>query len=376
MKIVFFARYLPAEGSTTHMYAVAENLIARGHTVYILSKGPGEDDSAIRLFEKAKLKGIKFVKLPFPLHGKIRLLTRFRQLATYLYAIPFALYQLHKIKPDVIHAHYPVTTYLAAIYRFLTGKKFIVTYHNMKIPQHIFNRKADYVIAISRELERDLVSNYNYKKDEVKLIFNGVKEQDNVVDEQAVRGLKEINKIPKDRLILGFVGSISYRKGIDILIKGIERCKHLKIHLIILGDGNVDRLTNLINDSEVNELVTLIPFRDPNDIYNMIDVLILPSRVEGFPLVPLEAMMMRKPVIRSNIQGAYDQIIEGENGYLFEPENPIQLAKIIERITLNPDVLKVMGEKAYQHANLNFSENMMVDKLLDVYKLTCKTSNH
>jgi len=370
MKIVFLARYLPAEGSTTHMYAVADNLIKRGHSVYIMSRGTDGNDSANLLYEKAKISGTQFVKIPFPLFNKINFFTRFQQLVAYLYSIPFALFQLYKIKPDVIHAHYPVTTYLAAIYRCFTGKKFVVTHHTMRIPKHILNRKGDYVIAISRALETSLNSNYNYKKNAVKLIFNGVRDHKKVLDEKSVIKLKEVNDIPKDRIIFGFVGTINKNKGIDILIKAFERCKDLKIHLIILGNGNMDWLNSLINKNKVRSLITLMPFRDPSDIYNMIDVLILPSRVEGFPLVPLEAMMMKKAVIRSNIEGAQDQIIEGQNGFFFESENCSQLADIIKKITLNPEIIKELGENGYQHAVNNFSEESMIDEMLKVYNLS------
>ena len=132
----------------------------------------------------------------------------------------------------------------------------------------------------------------------------------------------------------------------------------------------MDWLNGLIDENKLRSLITLIPFRDPSDIYNMIDVLILPSRVEGFPLVPLEAMMMKKSVIRSNIEGAQDQIIEGKNGFLFESENSSQLADIIKKITLNPEILKELGKNAYQRAINNFSEESMVDELVKVYNLT------
>ncbi|EPR70709.1 Glycosyl transferase, group 1 [Winogradskyella psychrotolerans RS-3] len=370
MIIVYLARYLPAEGSTTHMYSVAENLIRRGHSVYILSGGHGGHPSAITLFEKTKRNGVKFIKLPFPIYNKINFRTRLYQLVSYLFSIPFGLYYLYKLKPDVIHAHYPVTTYLAAIYKFITGKQFIVTHHNMNIPKHIFNRKGDYAIAISRELEINLVSDYNYKKSEVKLIFNGVKDHKYALDKDGILNLKRINNIPIDRVIIGFVGTIGHRKGVDILIEAINRCKHLKIHAIILGNGNIDWLNQCLKEYQINHLVTLIPFRDPREIYTMIDMLILPSRVEGFPLVPLEAMVMKKPVIRSNIEGANDQIIDGENGFLFESENIAQLAAIITTIALDPKSLTVLGENAYKHVVNHFSEDVMVDKMLEVYNLT------
>ena len=370
MKIVFLARYLPAEGSTTHMYAVAKNLIERGHKVYIFSRGPGNDPSAISIFKQAKLDGIQFVKLPFPLFDKINIFTRSQQLASYIVVTPVTLFQLFKLKPDVVHAHYPVTTYLAALYRSVTRKKFIVTHHITGIPKHIFNRKADYVIAISRELEEDLISSYKYNKDQVKLIFNGVRDHKIIQETNGNLNPRDAYGIPQDTVLFGFVGSISHRKGLDIIIKAFGHSKHLKIHLIILGNGEVNWLHQLINEHQIEDLVTLIPFRDPTDIYTMMDVLILPSRQEGFPLVPLEAMMIKKPVIRSNIQGADDQILDGKNGYLFESENHMELAQIIETITLEPSLLIDLGENAYQHAATNFSENSMIDKMLELYELT------
>ena len=160
------------------------------------------------------------------------------------------------------------------------------------------------------------------------------------------------------------------RKGVDIIVKAFGQCKHLKIHLIVLGNGETDWLNQLIKENQISKMVTLIPFRDPTEIYSMMDVLILPSRQEGFPLVPLEAMMMKKPVIRSNIQGASDQIIDGRNGYLFESESHLELAKVIEKIASDPKLLSELGENAYNHAVTNFSETSMIDQMLELYDMT------
>ena len=80
--------------------------------------------------------------------------------------------------------------------------------------------------------------------------------------------------------------------------------------------------------------------------------------------------MMKKPVIRSDIQGADDQVVEGVNGYLFESENDKDLARIIEKVASDPNLLNDLGKNAYNHAVTNFSENTMIDKMLEVYNLT------
>lgn len=70
MKVVFLARYLPQEGSTTHMYTLAKGLIDRGHEIHVVSAGPKQDESAIKIYREMIDYGIKHHKVGFPLKKK------------------------------------------------------------------------------------------------------------------------------------------------------------------------------------------------------------------------------------------------------------------------------------------------------------------
>lgn len=370
MKVLFLARYLPQEGSTTHMYTLAKGLIDRGHEVHMISAGPKEDESAIKIFNETIEYGMKHHKVGFPLKPSFNLLGKVKQLIEYMLTTPKALYMIFKISPDIIHVHYPVTSYIAKIYCKLNRKKFITTHHITGIPKHPLHKKANYVVAISRELQDELENKFKYDNNQVKLIFNGVSESKfnkEITKEQKMNIKKELG-ISEDDIIIGFVGSLNKRKGIDILLEACSYIKNRNIKIILVGDGDVDWVRSLITKFELNSITSIYKFQDPQKFYSIFDIFVLPSRQEGFPLVPLEAMMMGVPTIRSNVEGAYDQIINGENGFIFENENSEELSEYIVKLINNKLLRKKMSERANKKAIELFSEKVMMDNLIDLYK--------
>ncbi|MFP3339836.1 glycosyltransferase, partial [Micrococcus sp. SIMBA_131] len=84
----------------------------------------------------------------FPLNTMYGFWGKVSQMLLYTFVIPKVIFMMWKIKPDVIHVHYPVTSYLAKIYGKITGRKFLTTHHISGIPKHPLHKKADAVIAI------------------------------------------------------------------------------------------------------------------------------------------------------------------------------------------------------------------------------------
>jgi glycosyltransferase involved in cell wall biosynthesis len=108
--------------------------------------------------------------------------------------------------------------------------------------------------------------------------------------------------------VVGLIGRIQFlHKGHDFLIDSISKYlnKLENIKLIIVGDGPDENiLKSLINSKGLNKLVTLVPWsNDLSYIYSAIDMLVIPSRFEGLPLVMLEAMYYSLPIVASNVDG-------------------------------------------------------------------------
>ncbi len=111
MKIVFLARYLPAEGSTTHMYELARQMILKGNEVTIISAGHLDVPSAKEIYNQSIDDGIVHINVKFPHKSNKTFFGKVGQLITYTVVKPTVIKILKQIKPDIIHAHYPVTTF-------------------------------------------------------------------------------------------------------------------------------------------------------------------------------------------------------------------------------------------------------------------------
>lgn len=369
MKILFLARYLPQHGSTIHMYDLAKFLMNKGHNVIIISSGPGYDSSANQIFEDIKKYGVETYNVAFPLNPEFGLFGKMKQLVQYIFVTPKVLCRLIRLDPDIIHVHYPVTSYLAWIYCKLKRKKFITTHHISGIPKHILHKKADHTIAISKELQFELINTYNYKEENVSLIYNGVsKEKFNIFtieDEKKI--IKNSARVPQDKVVVGFVGSLIRRKGIDILLEAVSLLKTNNVHVILLGDGDNEWIIELINEFKLEDRVTIYPFGDPIEYYKIFDIFVLPSRVEGFPLVVIEAMMMGIPVIRSNTEGAYDQILHMKDGFIFKNEDSKELSEYIDMLVKDEKLRSSIGENARYKALNNFTLDIMGEKTSNLY---------
>ena len=370
MKVLMLAKFLRKDGATTHIFTLAKGLSDKGHEVHILSGGAPEDERSQKLFDEFFTGEIKHHKIGFPNYARFDFFSKIVQLLMYIIYIPYGIYIIKKINTDIIHVHYPVTSYIEWIYCKIYRKKFVTTYHIKGIPNQILHRKANKAIAISSEMVLELKERWHYSDGEVAKVFNGINEKrfnQDTSDIEREKIKKELN-IPTHKKVLGFVGSYEYKKGIDLLIKACSRLPRDKFCLVLVGDGDQDYVNDSIENYNMNLNVYKFHFQDPIQFYKIFDVFILPSRNEGFGLVAVEAMMMGVTTIRSNVSGAYDMIQDKKTGYIFESENDIQLTDIIVRVLNSDDETKHIAKRGKEFVINNFTEERMVDNMIKVYQ--------
>jgi glycosyltransferase involved in cell wall biosynthesis len=130
--------------------------------------------------------------------------------------------------------------------------------------------------------------------------------------------------LPQDRTVVAMIGRVEFsQKGHDLLVRavadgGSEPARHL---FLVVGDGpDLDRLKAQVNAAGIADRFAFLPWRDDMvPVYSAIDLLVLPSRFEGVPLVMLEALAFGVPVVASNRDGMMDWI---PPDLRFEPEAP------------------------------------------------------
>lgn len=370
MKVVFLARYLPQDGSTMQMYTLAKGLIDLGHEIHIISAGPPANIGAEMLFKGYLEFGGIHHTVKFPLNPGFNRLGKAIQLYRYLSVIPSVISVMKNIQPDIIHVHYPVTSYLAKIYCIMTNKKFITTYHISGIPKHLLHRKADYAIAISYDLKDELLYYYKYPAARIRLIHNGISTSKyyKTIDIAEKNAIKKTMGLEENAFTIGFVGSLVHRKGVDILLESIYRINDSNCQLVLLGDGDIKWVESLVDRFHLKERVKFYPFQDPIQFYKMFDIFVLPSRKEGFGLVAIEAMMMGVATVRSNVQGSCDQIDHGVTGIIFRNEDVEELAMQINILLRNTELRMSLAKNGQLAAIERFSDSRMLNDLLYLYK--------
>lgn len=140
--------------------------------------------------------------------------------------------------------------------------------------------------------------------------------------------------IPENKTVYGTIGRIEFnQKQQDFLVRVFSNVwKNSDRHLVLTGDGpDRGRLETLIAELGMQEQVTLLPWQaDSAIVYNALDLLIIPSRFEGVPLVMLEALACGVPVIGSARDGMKDLL---PADWTFETENSDALFECLEKVS-------------------------------------------
>ena len=156
--------------------------------------------------------------------------------------------------------------------------------------------------------------------------------------------------IKRDNLKIIFVGTITWCKGIEILLKAIsELKKKIKVELNLVGGmGNgkeiLEKYKGLYN------YYSYIPHEELQNMYKENDIFVFPSLIEGFGQVILEAMACGLPVIVSENTGASDCVRDGIDGFIIPAYDVDALKEKIIYFYENRDKIEEMGKNAAEQA--------------------------
>lgn len=218
-----------------------------------------------------------------------------------------------------------------------------------------------------------LLKKHNIPENKITRIYQGV-DVDTFTPNRN-RRLKILNKYPLPNFspILGCIGYLEHRKGHLILIKALKILKDgflPQIHLLIVGYGPDEHfLKKFVTNMKLEDHITFLPFtREPENIYERIDILVLPSLYkEGLPNVILESLAMKTPIIASNIGGISEVLQDGQNGYLVEPGKIDLLAEAINKIWIDQKKYRQFSNDARITILQFFSRKTQFNKFIEFF---------
>jgi len=392
---VLLTNHFPLEGSGSGIYTqnVARELTLKGHDALVITPAHEEQigfpfDVRSILFMPDGPVDDEAKRLPFnfpcftthPLSSTTYGDLSSDQRQAYVEAFCTATAKVvAEWKPDIIHAqHLWVTGYAA----HATHMLYVATAHGTdlmgmrKYPHwRTFALEGAYhafaIIAISNQVAEDTQQLYSVAPDRIRLIMNGFNEaifrvlpvdREEILAGYGIKG--------KFQHIVSFVGKLTDFKGVDVLLDAaaIYENELEDILTLIVGDGELRQTLEEQSQRLGLKGVHFLGHQtQPNvaKIYNLADISTVPSRVEPFGLVAVEAMACGTPVVATN-EGGLPDFIHDDVGVLVNVGDSGGLAAAIIS-EMRSGAKKRKGPLAAKYALEGFSWSIQVDKMIAVY---------
>lgn len=275
---------------------------------------------------------------------------------------------------EILHSHLMFDLYAGQLIKTkIKSIKFVYTIHgflnldnNVKIKYAIthkefvnYLKKADYITCVSNLLKQKVIEILPEVKDRCILISNAL-------DKSELENVKKIKRM-NDKIELLFMGGEKEVKGGLLLIQSIENLIEnfdiKNFNLTILGplSKNSSFYNLLINNQRIKEFINIVGFvKSPNhlDYIQSADVLIMPSKSEGMPIVLYEGMKLESALLVSKIPIFEDILVDNVSAIIFD-QNIESLTKAIKEIIL---------DKKLRENIINYNNNQIIPYWINVIK--------
>jgi len=353
-------------GVPRYVLSLGSKLREAGISTFLLLRDPA-------LMEKAGSYNLKAFQIP--------------KRMKYDFIFLFKVCSIIRNAPDIVHSNGTLSTTCISICQtfFRIKTLHVAAVHSLpeidfsygKVKLRFHNelnrlgwRKAERIIVMAGFLKERLVAEGVPAK-KIRVVHNGV-ELDAYRPYYHMRKTKD--EVSRGKLRIGYAGRLSKEKGVDVLLQALAELRHfkndLKIEVMVMGEGTErPQLSKLKRDLDLGDTVRFTGFeRNIGKVLSSLDIFVLPSRMETFPMVLLEAGAVGVPIIATNVGGIPEMITDGKEGLLVPPESPRAMAEAIMRLMESPELRFTLGEAFHARIARDFTLDSMCQKTLAVYQ--------
>lgn len=255
---------------------------------------------------------------------------------------------LGTFQPQLIHAHFAVPAgALAWILSRMTGIPYVITVHLGDVPGGVPEktrgwfrwiypftrpiwRDADRIVAVSEFTRQLALQKYRV---EVQVIPNGV-------DLDTLRPNRiQLNAPPR----IVFAGRFMTQKNPLQIVQTLNRLEKASWQCVMIGDGPLmEDARRAVAASGLQNRFQFTGWIDPQDVlrwFDRSDILFMPSRSEGLPVVGVQALAKGLAIVASHVGGFVDLVDDHKNGYLIRPEDADGFSTSLLDLLSDPDRL-------------------------------------
>ncbi|HEY8287623.1 MAG TPA: glycosyltransferase family 4 protein [Acetobacteraceae bacterium] len=328
------------------------------------------------LLAEVRAEGFRVVAVPF--ERKISPLSHLRAF--------FALVRLLRTeRPDLLHAHMPISGFLARLAARIAGVPTIAyTCHGFLFNQTsswpgrgvslcmewLAGRVTDIFLTVSTAEARD-ARRLGIARHAV-AVGNGRDAAVFHADPEARQRIRQELGTPAERVVVVAVSRLVATKGYPELAAAMRMVKDADLWVVgeRLPTDRGDDMGALLDEAGLGGRLRRLGYRrDVAAILAAADIFVLPSYFEALPMSVIEAMLSGLPVVASAVRGPEEQIVDGVTGLLVPPRQPAPLAAALNRLTGDPALRQRMGAAGRERALELYDEAKVLARTLDLLRL-------
>ena len=292
---------------------------------------------------------------------------------------------ISQIQPDVIHPHNlgplmysSLATLFGLRCRVVQGEHSLLDAAE-RSPKRLWQRRVFYrscrkVHTVSFG-QRDQLLRLSFPEEKIVTIVNGV-DTTRFVPGEKYKVRQQLGLFPADSQVIGIVGRFAgVKRHIDLLEAfDLLEVENPKLHLLIVGGGGpeAERVSNRAKASRFSDRIHLTGFqKEPALFYQTMDLLAVPSILEGMSNVVLEAMACETPVLAHHACGNAEMLVSGEDGVISDLSTVDKLRCELQRMLSDATRLSELGRRARQNVIAKFSLQKMVEGYEALYRSVC-----
>lgn len=280
----------------------------------------------------------------------------------------FLLNYCKKNKIDIIHSHHRYFDLLSSFISKFIKVNTLMSAQSIVYGKKYISYKSKKIIACSNYVKNHLINYFDVNPGKVDVIHNFIDTSE--FPKNLSRNIRQYLNIGEKQFVIGYIGRIyNKEKGIDILLNALELLNKdfNEFLFLVIGNGpDKEEVKKSIKEKKFNSIILDAIF-NISDYINICDLIVLPSRVEPFGIICLEAGYLKKAFIGSDNSGITEIITNKQNGLLFENGNFISLATNMKLLINDHSFRKKLGENLYKTVTSNFTTINVIEKYKAIY---------
>jgi glycosyltransferase involved in cell wall biosynthesis len=368
-------------GPALHVSYLSAGLQSRGYETTLVAGSLARGESSMSFV--ADELGVEIVRLP-QLHREVS--------AVYdALSVARLVRIMREQRPQILHTHTAKAGAVGRIAAMLAGDArppiVVHTFHGHVLDGYFGATRAEVfrrverrlarattrLVAVSPEVRDDLVGLGIAPASKFSVVRLGIELEARTRQQGEARAqFRRLFGVPEDRFVVGWIGRMTAVKRLPDVLESFRRLRERGIPatLCLVGEGpDRDEVERLAKRLGIMRDCLFVGYqRDVAPYYAFFDALVLPSANEGTPVVAIEALAARLPVVATAVGGVADVVEDGVDGFLVPRGDVEALAERLAQLAGDPELRERMGAAGAARIPSRYAVERLIDDVDELYR--------